>query len=68
MFLLYSLEEMPVAFVKCTSRIVEPAVALKLMWWDFGDDFLWRLFDHFFLYLFLRAHPCEFIIIETSAG
>lgn len=67
-FLLHSLEEMPMAFVKCTSRVVESAVALKFVRRNFGDDFLWRLLDHFFLYLFLWTHPCEFIIIETYAG
>lgn len=55
-FLLHSFEEMPMALVKCTTGVVESAVALKLMRWDFGDDFLWWLFDNLFLYLFLRAH------------
>ena len=66
-FLLHSLEEMPVALVKCTTGVIKSAVALKLMRWDFGDNFLWWLFDKFFLYLFLRAHACEFII-ETYTG
>lgn len=67
-FLLHSLEEMPMALVKCTAGVVKSSVALKLVRRDFWDDFLWWLFDHFFLYLFLRAHACEFIIIETYAG
>lgn len=55
------------AFVKSTARVVKSTVALKLVGRDFRDDFLWRLFDHFFLYLFLWAHPYEIIIIETYA-